>query len=316
MPSSVDPPRVAARGSMPGVQGYEMVPLEGGWSGETFLAEAAGERSVVRIYAGRGARRGPRAVEIDAAVLRLVRGLLPVPEVLGARLPEPGAGSPALLVTSFLPGERLDLVLPSLSEELQVTVGTELGTMLGRLAQMPMLHAGRFSDDRLHVEAWPDADDLPGWVETCRRGTALALWPAAEYDALLEVADVGQRLLDRVRRVSLVHSDVNPKNILVDPATGRVTGLVDWEFAHAGLPVADLGNLLRFDRLPGFADPVLTAYRAGVRDAGEDVLDLARAADLYALVDLAGRRGENPVTERAYDLLRAVARSGDLHARP
>ena len=53
-----------------------------------------------------------------------------------------------------------------------------------------------------------------------------------------------------------------------------------------------------------------------VPDAGDDVLDTARAADLFALVDLAARRGENPVTERAHDLLRAVAVSGDLHAVP
>jgi len=33
-------------------------------------------------------------------------------------------------------------------------------------------------------------------------------------------------------------------------------------------------------------------------------------------VDLAARRGENPVTERGHHLLRAVASSGDLHAAP
>ena len=45
-------------------------------------------------------------------------------------------------------------------------------------------------------------------------------------------------------------------------------------------------------------------------------LDLARAADLWALVDLAGRRRENPVAERADRLLRAVASRRDVHARP
>ena len=93
-------------------------------------------------------------------------------------------------------------------------------------------------------------------------------------------------------RRCLVHSDVNPKNLLVDPGTLTVTGLLDWEFAHAGHPFTDLGNLLRFDREPAFAEAVLAAYaRASRRDAG-DALDLARAADLWALVDLAGRRGE------------------------
>jgi hypothetical protein len=46
-------------------------PLPGGWSGETFVAHVAGgERQVVRIYA-----RDPGRAEVDAALLRLVRGL-------------------------------------------------------------------------------------------------------------------------------------------------------------------------------------------------------------------------------------------------
>ena len=61
-----------------------LTPLDGGWSKETFVAEVAGERSVVRIYA-RPSRRGAAAHEVDAALLRLVRGLLPVPEVLEVR---------------------------------------------------------------------------------------------------------------------------------------------------------------------------------------------------------------------------------------
>jgi hypothetical protein len=80
-----------------GIHGLE--PLPGGFS-ETFVTESAGERAVVRIYARRGAGRGA-AAEIDAAVLRLVRGLLPVPEVLEVRPPDPAADAPGMLVTSF-----------------------------------------------------------------------------------------------------------------------------------------------------------------------------------------------------------------------
>jgi aspartyl-tRNA(Asn)/glutamyl-tRNA(Gln) amidotransferase subunit A len=54
-----------------------LAPLEGGWSGETFVAGAAGEQVVVRIHA-----RNPGRAEVDAALLRLVRGLVPVATVL------------------------------------------------------------------------------------------------------------------------------------------------------------------------------------------------------------------------------------------
>ena len=46
----------------------------------------------------------------------------------------------------------------------------------------------------------------------------------------------------------------------------------------------------------------------------EEVLEMARCADLWALVDLAARRGQNPVSDRAHDRLLAIARTGDVHA--
>ncbi len=290
-----------------------MVPLAGGHSGETFLAESAGERTVVRIYAERGAARGPRAVEVDAAVLRLVRGLLPVPRVLEVRRADPAVGTPALLVTELLPGERLDLVLPAAGEDLRRRLGDAVGQVLARLAQMPMPRPGLFADGELRLEPLP-AGDLPEWVDAHRH--RFAAWTGPEYDGLVAVADKAQVLLDDVDRACLVHSDLNPKNLLVDPVTGGVSGVLDWEFAHSGSPFEDLGNLLRFEREPVFAGAVLAAYAARVPDAPDDLLDRARAADLFALVELASRRTQNPVAERAHELLLAIARTGDLHARP
>ena len=79
-------------------------------------------------------------------------------------------------------------------------------------------------------------------------------------------------LADGVRRVCLVHSDFNPKNLLVDPETARITGLIDWEFAHAGSPYADLGNLLRFSRGPG-ARPGRCWTSSGRMDLGDRLVE-------------------------------------------
>jgi aminoglycoside phosphotransferase (APT) family kinase protein len=300
-----------------------LMPLAGGFSGETFVAESAGSRTVLRIYSRRGAGRGDAAVAIDAAVLRLVRGLLPVPEVLEVHRPDSAAGTPGVLVTSFLAGERLDVCWPDLGEEMQARVGRNLGVILGRLAQMPMVRAGKFVDAELRIEPWPEAPDVPAWVRHQRLGSALAEWPGDLYQGLCVVAATAQGLLERVGRACLVHSDFNAKNLLINRSDGTVTGLLDWEFAHAGVPGADLGNLLRFDRAPGLVVAVLDGYLevAGHLDGlGGDagrarLVDLARAADLVALVELAGRRGENPVADQADAQLRAVAAARDLHAQ-
>ena len=123
-------------------------------------------------------------------------------------------------------------------------------------------------------------------------------WVQGAIELLAEnlrtVAADAQDLLDDDRRVCLVHGDFNAKNLLVDPAALEVTGVLDWEFAMAGSPHADLGNLLRFDRSATFVDAVISAYRGFmpaplVPDVG-DLLARARAADLFALVELAARQ--------------------------
>jgi aminoglycoside phosphotransferase (APT) family kinase protein len=291
----------------PGVPSLE--PLAGGHSGETFLGEYAGERAVVRIYGPRSARRGAEAPEVDAAVLALVRGLVPVPRILEVRRGDPGAGLPGLLVTSYEPGERLDLLLPGLGEEARRTVGTHLGILLGRLGHVAMPRPGLFGGPDLAIAPLPaEARDLPAWVAA---HVDRLDWADDDLAALAAVADAAQDLLDAESRTCLVHGDLNPKNLLVDPRTLEVTALLDWEFAHAGSPYADLGNLLRFERDPVLVGAVLDAYRGFLPAVPDDVLDRARAADLFALVDLAARAGENPVAEAAYARLLGIARNGD-----
>ena len=54
-----------------------------------------------------------------------------MPEVLEVRRGNPDADLPGVLVTSLLPGERLDLVLPGLEDQQQAVVGAHLGTIVG-----------------------------------------------------------------------------------------------------------------------------------------------------------------------------------------
>ena len=110
--------------------GTVLRPLEGGHSGRTFLGEVAGERAVVRFYPP-GDPRGDAAPEVDQAVLRLVRGCCPsrTSSRSGTRMP---AGRPGLLVTSWLPGERGDLVVARLSAAGDADGLTRLGRASGR----------------------------------------------------------------------------------------------------------------------------------------------------------------------------------------
>lgn len=293
--------------------GPTLTPLAGGHSGRTFLGEVGGSRAVVRLYPP-GDPRGVQAPEVDGAVLRLVRGLVPVPEVVEVRRAQTEEGLPGLLVTEWLPGERGDLAVARLGADGDTDglarLGASLGRVAGALAGMPMLRPGPFVDADLSLGRFPDGG-LADWVDL-----HLVEWPEPDRARLRRVADDAQDLLDTVGRACLVHSDLNPKNVLVDPGTGDVAAVLDWEFAHAGHPWTDVGNLVRFERHPAYVAAVLSAWTDLRGGSVADLLEGARAADLWALVDLAGRAGANPVARRAEVLLRAIARTGDLHAWP
>ncbi|ROR91406.1 phosphotransferase family protein [Nocardioides aurantiacus] len=275
-------------------------PLPGGASGETFLAGAGGDHTVLRLYAARSAARGPLAPEVDAAVLDLVRGVLPVPRVLEVRRGDPGADLPGLLVTSHLPGERLSEVLPELDGAGLHQVGEQLGVLAGRLGLAVQPRAGRFTDRRLVAE-----EPLPS-LDRLLDAAAPAL-PDGLAAALGPVVDDAEDLLAGEARRVLVHGDLNPPNVLVERSTLEVTGLVDWEFAHAGGPWEDLGNLLRHAGDPVLREAVLAAYASIVPGVPEDVEARAEAADLAALIDLAGRADGTGPCLRATALLARAA---------
>ena len=279
-----------------------LTPMTGGWSGQTFLAEAGGERSVVRIYARPGPR-GDAAAEVDGALLRLVRGLVPVPDVLEVRRPQGEA--PGILVTSYVEGVRGDELLPALASEAARKVGEALGGLLADLAGMPFLAPGWFCDGDLTVRPFAELglpDGLPDYLDTLDLPV-----PDVERRSLRRRCVDAQALLDTVGRVSLVHADLNPKNLLLDPGDGTLRALVDWEYSHAGHPFADLGNLLRFERDRVLAGAVLGAYVDRRGGSVAEARAMAEAADLWALLDLASRAGENPVADRALAKVRTLA---------
>lgn len=272
--------------------GASAVPLSGGYGGETYAVSAGGEDAVLRLYL-----RDPARAIVDISLLRLVRGLLPVPRVLDART-DPVDGEPPYVLTERLPGVNLEAFLrDDPAPEVRRRVGHQLGELLARLSGMPFLGPGTFEGSDLTVRPF-EAGDLRDWY--AEQAPPLT---AEQADRLAPLLDEADDLAAETSRHCLCHSDFNSKNLLVDPDTATITGLVDWEYAHAGSPYTDLGNLLRFTRDPALTDAVLEVVRDRVPDADDRLAERAKAADLWALIELAGRAGTNPVTDAALALL-------------
>jgi aminoglycoside phosphotransferase (APT) family kinase protein len=295
--------------------GVDMTPLVGGYSGETFTVGSGDDAVVLRIY-----RREPGRALVDASLLRLMRGLVEVPEVVDVR--PATQDSPAILVTERLYGVPLDSVLRTPPRGLDWdTLGLGLGRVLAALSWVPFLESGLFTDARLTVSSGGLPHDLAEWAASARDTSRLASWPERDWEALRELVDQAQVLLDAdgargPARTVLVHGDFNPKNILVDPRDGAVTGLVDWEFAHAGSIHTDIGNFTRFERDERLVEPLVEGFVDAAPKHIQDPVEHGRAVDLWAMIELAGRTPPNPVTELASRLLLEQARTGRLEAWP
>ena len=220
---------------------------------------------MLRLYA-----RHPARAAVDRALLERVRGLLPVPRVLEAAT---GAG-----------GTRAAAV-PAAGGAARGPAGRGAAGRRRAAAAPARRGGGRgagAAGDRADAAGragsptprWirsrsrpPPPTRCPGWTRTSAGRGSPGL-SAPEREALRAVARQARELARRATRVALVHADVNPKNLLVDPATGGVTGVLDWEFAYAGSPLGDVGNLLRFET-PTRTSPA--RWRAATQARAPDV---------------------------------------------
>mgnify|MGYP001283589716 CR=1 FL=1 len=300
-------------GPIPHLDGFgEIRRLPGGHTHETFLGEYAGRDVVIRAYGTGTRRRGPEAPGVQAGIHRLAHGLIPIPELVDWR-----PGVDGLLVTSRLPGVPLNETLTDASEDLQQRLGESMGSILGRMSNMAMTGPGCFKDDKLLLGPWEaHSESLVTWLDHHTPGSALADLGPQVLSGLRDLAHEGDALLAVSLRAVLVHGDLSPRNVLCDPETGVITGLIDWEFARSGHPVEDAGKVLR--RIAGtpFVDAMLAAMNPWLPVAEQapvgDLKRRARAADFYWLIEVASRRGQSPATERAWKLLRAMGRRRDL----
>lgn len=114
------------------------------------------------------------------------------------------------------------------------TFGVDLAREIGR--QMALLHKVRPPAAGLGFLSMPEAGPMAAEVAQMRA----ALDRASEPRPALEFALswLGDHAPEP-RAITLVHGDLRTGNYMVDE--GRLTGILDWEFAHWGDPREDLG---------------------------------------------------------------------------
>ncbi|WP_436530674.1 phosphotransferase family protein [Actinoplanes sp. HUAS TT8] len=281
--------------ALPGRRVIETRELSGGYSNHNVhLTTDDGNSYVLRRFLGDD--RG----EVEAALARRLAGIVAVPEVI--------ATAPGVLLARFRPGRMMSDALTDSTDI--VELGHSAGETLARIGTVTFDAPGFFSDGALRPgpEGIEPASGLDQWVDRClTEGNADGHLSGDEQRALRAyAARMTPRLAVLHGSRQLVHSDFNPKNLLV--VHNRVSSVLDWEFAFSGPPLADVGNMLRDPRTPGFAEAFIDGFRGAGGFLPPGWRDLSRAIDLYALADFLRR----PPAHRYFQ--RSITRIRDLLA--
>jgi aminoglycoside phosphotransferase (APT) family kinase protein len=257
----------------------------------------------------------------EVALLQAVGPVLEVPEVLYADVDAEGASHP-FYMTRWIEAELL-----ASRSKWSPELGAQLGRSLARIHGFGFPEAGQLTPE-LKVVPW-DFGGEPGtegdFVASCmdnphvRRRLGDELWE--ELGSLLSKQD--DLHSEAWFPPCLVHGDFNPTNLLV--RGDDVAGVLDWEWAHAGDPLSDFGNLLR-DRggpvSPEFESAVAMGWqeetgvmlpddwraRVRLRDLSSGLEFLTSEADRPASQATALANIERTVTQ--WDSFQAPPRSG------
>ena len=216
--------------------------LTGGFFSAAYRLDLAnGRRFVVKIAPSPAVRvlryeRDIMRAEVEA--LRLVRGKtsVPVPEVIAfddtrILLPSP------YFIMEFVEGVPLHTVRDALSSSVQTSIDRKLGRFVREINAIPGETFGLLGNTQFPT--WRAAfDSLLRDVLSDGREIGAALPRAA--DALYEGAVRHFDCLDEVSVPWLVHWDLWDGNVFVDPASGEINGIIDFERALWGDPLIEL----------------------------------------------------------------------------
>jgi aminoglycoside phosphotransferase (APT) family kinase protein len=310
-------PRVLAwlaEEALPGARIVSSTLLSGGFVNENLLLVTdTGRRCVLRRYLRPD---GQATCAVETALAQRVRGVVPVAVVVAAE-PSGRVVDEPLLLSEFVTGTLASTAL--IGGEDPGGLGVAMGRALASIGTVAFAAPGFFTGPDLRTSADGMAGGLADFVAEClAKGNADDALSADERRDLVALAKDAQPLVTASAGVSrLVHSDYNPKNVLVDRVSGRwaVTAVLDWEFAFSGHPLADVGNLLRFavDYPPEFVEGVLAGFREGGGELPADWRATAEALDLFALADLLTRPPDSPLFDKVVAVVRDRLRGWTDH---
>lgn len=267
---------------------------------------ASGEAFAIKHYAG-----GRDGFDCEAGALRLLHGIIPVPDLVKAV-------DGRAIVYRWIEGTTLDECRRSQRAAAVDTLAEPLGRLLAWISRVDAPARWSIDETILQVRAQlgsgrvrerlggPTADALV--AAFVRERDAVAALPPC-----LTHGDFGARnVLVRPVPVEEVRTPLRVRTGLTAPVPKladldlddldvveprwRIVGVLDWESATADSPLADIGSLFRYNER--FSSSFIAAFERGYREADGVLparwLELARLVDAVQVLDMLDDERELP----------------------
>ncbi|MGB3715286.1 MAG: aminoglycoside phosphotransferase family protein [Candidatus Promineifilaceae bacterium] len=185
---------------------------------------------------------------------------VPVPEVIC--LDESRETAPYdYLITTRLPGTNIFGSRHQLGDQQIRKLAWEAGRYLAEVHEITFEAYGKLSEVESNpFPTWPAYfnDYVKRYLEPARRERMLSNETLSQLERILEQ---DSSALSQVDHSVLVHSDYHYENIL--QVDGRITGIIDFEWAYAGDPASDfVPSTNREEVLPGSEEYFLEGYQS------------------------------------------------------
>ncbi len=201
----------------------------------------------------------------ECFVMDLARKIVPVPR-------EFYRGNDWVIL-EFLNGKLLELV-----PEYSKAAGIAIAQFSSHIFDCP----GRIEADG-SISSF-EFGGLQGFVELSMENPIVQEWLGSERrERLIAILNERRWMFEELdSQTHLVHGDFNPTNILVE--SGQICGILDWEYALAGTPFMDIGNLLR-NTDENFHKDIHEGLLEGGMDLPEDWKERAELVDISSQLE-------------------------------
>lgn len=250
--NAIEQYRVRIRAALPELDIRTIEPLGAGNNNEALLVNGALVFRFARHVAALA------SLERETALLRALAGKLPLP------VPEPLYAGEGFAAYAHISG------VPLTAPTLQAMGEADRQAVAERLAAfLRMLHGVPLAELPEMVRNGEVSDTVESWANLCERIRARLL-PLMRPEASAAVAVQLDAFLSASDRLTfapaLRHGDFGPSNILYDPATNRLTGVIDFGSAGLGDPALDLASSMfgPFGYGEQFLERVRSHYPASV----------------------------------------------------